>query len=235
MTCLTIVQNACLRIGITSPSAVVTSQDQQVLQLLALLNEEGQSIAERTNWQALTTETSFTTVATEIQTALTTTAPGLRFVINDTIWNRTLKRPVYGPLGPQGWQAQKAMLFQGPWNQYRIVAGSIKFLPAPTAGQSCYFEYVSSNWCTDTTGVTGKSSFTVDSDIGKLDENLMTLGLIWRWKQQKGFGFMADFQKYDQQLRNALGRDASKPVLNLGGGFDGIEPVVLVSSGSWPL
>lgn len=235
MTCLTIVQNACLRIGITSPTAVATSADPQILQLLALLNEEGQSLSERTNWQALTNVGTFTTVATEVQGALSTIAPNLRFIINDTIWNRTLQRPVYGPLSPQGWQAQKAMLFQGPWNQYRIYGGSLRFLPSPTAGQSCYFEYVTAAWGTDSTGATGRTAFTADADVALLDENIMTLGLIWRWKQQKGFDFSVDFQKYDQQVRNAMGRDATKPVLNLSGAFEGIEPVVLVSSGSWPL
>ena len=201
--------------------------------MLALLNEEGQFLAQATNWQSLTVETSFTTVATEIQGSLATIAPGCKFIINDTIWNRDLRRPVYGPLGPQSWQQQEAMFFQGPWNQYRVVQGQIKFIPIPAAGQACYFEYVTENWATDVTGATGKSAFTADDDVPLLDSSLMVLGLIARWKQVKGFDYSADAGKYEQQLQNLMGRDASRPTLNMNGSTDEILPLILVPRGSW--
>lgn len=232
MSALSIVQQAALRLGISSPTAVATSVDPQVLQLLALLNAEGISLAAATNWQALTIETSFVTVATEIQGSMATIAPGCKFVINDTIWNRDLRRPVFGPLAPQIWQQQKAMFMQGPWNQYRIVDGDIKFVPVPAAGQDCYFEYVTTNWAVSSGG-TGQSMFLADSDTTLLDEEAMTLGLIWRWKQMKGFDFEIDGRAYDQYVKNLIGRDAAKPVLNSGMVAYDIYPGVYVPAGSW--
>lgn len=234
MTCLTVIQNVCKRMLPTSvPTAVATSSDPQIIQLLALLNEEGQSLAERTNWQALTNEATFTTVATEIQGTLATVAPGCKFVINDTIWNRTLRRPVFGPLAPQIWQQQKAMFMQGPWNQYRIVGGSIKFVPVPSAGESCYFEYVTKNWATDSTGATGQPCFLADADLSLLDEQLLELGLIWRWREAKGLEFDTQYKKYEARVIDAIGRDASKPVLNMGQTEFDIYPGVYVPAGSW--
>lgn len=234
MTCLSIVQNVCRRmLPNTVPTAVVSSADPQVVQLLALLNEEGQTLADRTNWQALTLETSFTTVATEVQGELATIAPNCKFIINDTIWNRDLRRPVFGPLAPQIWQQQKAMFMQGPWNQFRIFGGQIKFVPVPAAGEECYFEYVTTNWATDSTGATGKSAFTADDDVSLLDEQLLELGLIWRWREAKGLDFETQYKKYENRVYDAISRDASKPVLNGGQVAYDIYPGVYVPAGNW--
>lgn len=233
MSLLTIVQDVTQRLGINTPTAVAASADPQVIQLLALLNKTGKELASRTNWTALENEATFTTVATENQGLITTIAPNLKFIVNDTIWNRTLRRPVYGPLSPQVWQQRKALTIAGPWNQFRILGQQLKFVPAPTAGQICYFEYSTKAFATDSTGVTQKLTFAVDTDLGLLDEELLTMGLLWRWQQAKGLEFGPAQQEFEYSVANAISRDGSKPVLNMGDSYGDIEPVVLVPAGSW--
>lgn len=233
MSLLTIVQDVTQRLGIGVPAAVAGSADPSAIQLLALLNRAGRALAARTNWMALSAEATFTTVATENQGALTTIAPNLKFIVDDTIWNRTLRRPVYGPLSPQGWGERKAMVFTGPWNQFRILGTQLKFIPAPVAGQTCAFEYVTKAWATDATGVTTKTSFSVDTDVALLDEELLTTDLLWRWKASKGIEFGVDQQEHEGLVLDAMARDGSKPILNMNGGPDGIAPVVFVPRGSW--
>lgn len=233
MSCLTIVQNVCKRLGINAPTVVVASTDPQIIQLLALLNEEGQALAEETDWQALTLQATFTTVATETQTALTTAAPGCKFIINDTIWNRTLRMPVFGPDSPQLWQQQQAMYYAGPWNQYRIRGDSLIFVPVPTAGQLCYFEYVSKNWVTVASDSSTSATFTADADTGKLDEQLLEMGLRWRWKHAKGLDYEADYEIYSKRVYNAKARDASRGTLNLVGTGDDFPAIVITPAGSW--
>jgi hypothetical protein len=228
MTCLSIVQTVTARLGLNSPTAVVTSVDPQIRQLLALLNEEGQTLAEATNWQSLTVEASFNTVAAEVQGPLSTIAPGCKFIVNDTIWNRSLRMPVFGPLVAQTWQQQKAMYLQGPWNQFRVVNDQIKFLPIPPAGQSCYFEYITKNW---TSG--GTDTFTDDAQTSLLDESVMVMGLIWRFRQAKGLDYSADLEKYLRRVSDFVGRETPKPMLDMGDSFNDIPPVVILPAGSW--
>ncbi len=237
MSVLSIIQNANVRLGLPAPGIVINSFDQQVLQFLALLTEECISLAQRpgVGWQVLNKEASFTTVATEIQGNMQIIAPNYKFVINDTIYNRSLRRPVFGPLSPYIWQQRKALYITGPWNQYRIVNNQLKFIPVPTAGQSCYFEYVTKAICTDSTGTIEKINFTADSDLPFLDEELLTLGLIWRWCQSKGFDFSTHFQKYEQQVINAIGRDKTSPTLNMQGSANNLDPLVIISAGNWPI
>lgn len=233
MTCLSIVQTVCKRVGITAPNSAIGNTDAQIIQMLALLNEEGESLATRNAWQAITLEASFTTVAAEIQGAISTIAPGLDYIINDTIWNRDLRRPVYGPLTKQRWQQRKAMSMQGPFNQFRIRGDDLLFIPEPTAGQTCYFEYVSKNWTSDAAGTTTNEEFQIDGDVSLLDERLLTLGLIWRWKAAKGFDYSADIEKYERRVIDAIARDGSKDWLNLADNRYDILPAVAIPSGSW--
>ena len=233
MTMLSMIQQVCAEIGLPQPNAVATSTDSQLLQMMALLNREGKELAKRIAWQALRKETSFTTVATESQGSINTIAPGLNYIVNNTIWNRDLKRPVFGPLDPQRWQQLEALTLRGPWNEFIIRENTLRFIPAPAAGQPCYFEYITKNWCTDSTGATGKTAFTADDDVPLLDDDIMTMGLIWRWKQAKGFAYAEEFSTYERLVANAAGRDGSKQTLNMADTRYDMFPGIVVPSGNW--
>ena len=232
LTCLQIVQTVCRRIGILAPNAAVSSSDPQVLQILAITEEEGQELEERYNWQGLQTETTFTTVAAELQGTLATIAPGYESIVNDTIWNRSLRRPVYGPKSQQDWQQSKAMQINGPFNSFRIKNDSIYFYPVPVAGQTCAFEYISKNWISTSTGSTAEV-WTNDADTPLIDDRIIILGAIWRWKQAKGLDYAEDFAKYERRVLNKMSKDSGKPVLSLTGAKYEIQPVVMVPTGSW--
>lgn len=234
MSLLTMIQGITSEIGIASPAAVTSSQDPQIVQLKAIANREGRTLAARYPWQALINESTFVTVATESQGAITTLASaGFRYILNDIMWDRTLLRPVCGPLAPQDWQMLKAGNITGPVTQFRMRGGLVRFIPTPTAGDTIAFEWVTKYWAT---GVGGDASaWALDADTSYLDEEIMGLGIVWRWKAAKGLEYAEVFNEYEGLVADAMARDGGKPKLNLGGGNTGYQPVVMVSSGSWPL
>lgn len=237
MSLLTLVQKACKRIGIAAPAAVASSTDAQVVQLLALANEEGEELSTGVSaglsydWQALQTEATFTAVATESQGAITTIAPGFKYMIGGTIWDRSRRLPAYGSMTPQEWQAYKSWGTTSPFPKYRIRGGLLYLMPVPAAGDLYYFEFQSANWCTSNAGV-GQSAFAADTDLCLLDEDLMVAGLIWRWKQVKGFDYAEDFRKYQTRVVNAIARDTESAVLNMGQQHSNVGGIV-VPIGSW--
>jgi hypothetical protein len=235
MTCLSIVQDVCMQLGITVPNAVATSNDPQVLQLFGLLNKEGRALRDRPDegWQVLQLEATFTTVATESQGLMSVIAPNYRYILNNTIWNRSNRRPVFGPLTPQQWQMQKGWFAQGPYSQYRLVGDAILFTPIPSAGDECYFEYGTNNWATDSTGLTGKTGFTADDDLSLLNEELLKLGLMWRWKQVKGLDYAEDKIEYEDRVNQAMARDTPRPNLNLSRNNYQLPPLY-VQDGDYP-
>lgn len=234
MSVLSIVQSVCLRVGLDSPSAVLSSTDLQVKQILELSNEAGQELSRSYPWSALLAVGNYTTVATESQGSVQTIAPGLDYIINDTIWNRTLRRPVFGPKPPVDWEQQKAMAINGPWSSYRIIGGVLTMYPIPTAGEECYFEYISKNWVSTSTGSTS-ATWTNDADTPLLDNNMIVLDTIWRFKAAKGFSYAEDFNKAKRLALDLQVRDSGKDTLSLTSGRYDIYPGVVVPAGSWAL
>lgn len=215
MNCIQLIREACGRIGIPRPNSASSSSDTQVVQLLALLNEEGSELAARSasGWQALIKEATFTTVATESQGSLQTiigAANSFRHILNETIWNRTTLEPIYGPRSPSIWQGAKALTFAGPYPEYRIRGGELLFLPVPAAGDTCAFEYATKNWATDSAGAIGKSLITADEDLFLLDDEILLSGLIWRFKSAKGLEYGENMRAYESKVVDALARDGTK-------------------------
>lgn len=228
-----IIRAACGSIGINQPSSVIGSSDKGTLQLLELLNEEGTELAARSNsgWQALVREATFTSVALEDQGTVTSIigAPNAyRHIINETIWNRSTKEPVYGPRNGNTWQGYKAFTFAGPYAEYRIRGDHLLLLPVPTAGETYAFEYASKNWLMSSDGTQQRSRAANDEDITLLDDEIILAGLKWRWRAAKGLDFSSDFDKYEARVIDALARDGTKARLDIAGSYvdDGI-PVAI--------
>lgn len=162
MSLLSIVRDVCSRVGLTQPSQAFGSTDVQIQQIVGLANEEGQALSERYEWQALIREATFITRAVEAQGSLTQIAPGVKRIINDTIWNRTQGRPILGPVPPSSWQQTKASNFNGPIPRYRIRNNLMLFDAAPTAGEECWFEYITKNWVRTATAETNLLIYSQD-------------------------------------------------------------------------
>ena len=231
MTLLTLVQNASDTIGLARPSAVVSSTDGNVRTLLSLANTEGRELLERYSWPATQIEVTHTTLAAELQGVMTTIAPGFGYIINDTFWDRTLTQPVTGPLTPSEWQALKARTATGPYASYRLRGGSLYAYPAPSSGNTWVFEYQSTYFC-QSSGAANQSAWAADTDVGVLDENLMELGVVWRFKKKNGLDYSEDYRVYEQKLANEMARVGGKRALIMnagGGGSTGI----FTPEGSW--
>lgn len=216
MSLLSIIQDTCDRIGVPRPTAVVSSTDQQVRQLYALANEEGVSLAKRADWQSLVTEWTFITVAQAEQTN-TPIPTDLKSFVSDSFFNRTSQRPLVGPVTPQAWQAQQARpVMSGIFLAFRERQGTFLVTPAPTAGDTIAYEYVSASWAMSSAGQ-GKPAFTSDDDSAFLDEELIKQGLRWRWKQAKGLPYAEDMETYERAVEDATGKDGGTRALAIGG------------------
>lgn len=216
MSALTIIQTVTAGLGITVPSAVFSSTDDQIVQLRNLMNEEGQDLRDWAQWTKLQTEKTFTTTAAAIQAS--SVATDFAWFINDTMWNRTLSTKYIGPASAEEWQRFQASVtpIALPNGAFRFRGGSLLIYPSPTAGQTVGYEYASLNWA-QTSGNVGLTAMTADTDTGILDEGLIALGIRWRFLKSKGFDYAEDFRTYEIRKERALGRDGGKKRVQLGG------------------
>lgn len=231
---LTIVQRFCSRTNLPSPLSVMGSSDPQIRQIKSLLEEEGNDLSTRGDWESLTNEAVHTTLATEIQGSIASIAGnGFRNIKPDTFFDRTTQLPVYGPVDGKEWQALKATTVTGPSYQYRIRGGNLIVNPAPVAGNTWAFEYISSNWITDDGVSVYRQYFTNDTDLMLLPSELLLLGLRWRWKKEKGLDYAEEFKTYEAQVKKVLGSDGGKKTLNMGSDSHDKGPRVFIPSGNW--
>lgn len=235
MSLLTIVQSFCERTKLGSPTTVIGNGDTFVVQIRALLEEEGDALSRRGDWEGLTFEATHTTTATEDQGAITSIATnGFRYIKDETMWDRTDKLPI-PQMHSTLWQRFKATVNASPRYRYRIRGGKLLFTPTPSASHTVAFEYVSKNWILGANGVTYKSAFTLDTDTVLIPEELLRMGLRWRWKKEQGFEYAEDFRDYEMQVADALGRDGGKATLNMSESYPMSRPGVIVPEYSWPL
>lgn len=235
MTLLQIVQEFCRRQGLTVPSIVMASQDDQLVQLVGLANEVCEDLVRRHSWTDLQYQTTFTSVAAESQGAITTLAPNAFLkILNETIYDRTERLPIYGPRNPSDWQALKALPNTGPYYQYRIQNGLLKINPAMVAGHTIAFEYASEGVVNAADG-TVKAYFTADDDTFVLNKTLLIAGLRWRWKEEKGLPYLETFRAYEAVVAEAAGSDGTKATLFMDGTTGRPEPGIFVPAGSWSI
>lgn len=234
MTILSICTDAVDRIAISlSGTTVFSNTADTARQMRALANQEGKELMRRGSWQALTKETTFLSLAQETQTGAIPS--DFDHMLNETFYNRTRKRQVTGPLSPTDWQAQKSIIATVLYDSYRIRGNSVLMIPVPPAGDTYAFEYISKNFVLDNAS-TPKAAFTVDTDTSILDEELITLGVIWRFLKAKGFDYSEAFRTYELQVSQALARDGSKRTINFAQQVNYGRPRYPgVQDGSWNL
>lgn len=230
MTLLSLISYFCGRNAIPIPTSVIGTTDATTLQILRLLEEEGNDLALRGNWGALTIEASHTTVAAEDQGAIDTICPtSFRYIINDTTWDRSTRLPLF-PVDATDWQAIKATISSVQPYRYMLQAGHFYVTPIPPAGLNWCWSYMSSAWIAN--GSNKVRYFAADTDTMLLPDDLLLAGLRWRWLKEKGLEYAELFATYEKQVTQYLGTERPRPRLNMAPDMSN-APGIYVPAGSW--
>lgn len=202
------------------PSAYVASTDPAVLQYVYLANASATRLR-RYGWnylikqgsQALTTGTQDYALPSDFWC----------LVPDSMLQNGTYNFANMPASGPQ-WAAYRSTGVTGLTYQVRIYQNKFQVQGA-TTGDTLNFEYLILYPITDSTSVTGKQFFTVDTDLWKLDDALLIADLKWRIKKEKGFDdWQVDLQEFSSYRDTLLGREAGAQTIVMGGPADYTPP-----------
>ena len=74
------------------------------------------------------------------------------------------------------------------------------------------FEYQSNEWC-ESSGGTGQTAWADDADVGVLDEELMLLGIEWRFRRAKGLSYLGMLNDYNNLVDKRISAEAGAPTI----------------------
>lgn len=204
MNLVEIIQDACRDSGVNEiPISVLLNPSEEIQRLRRAADKTGRALAQDHPWQFLIRESFFTAVAGEDQGPMENIAPGFSYILNDTIWNRTRRYPIFADT-PQNWQMMMGDFGHDfEWSKYRLRTGRLIMSPAPSAGDQIFFEDVTRYW------IRGAASdrFMADTDQALFDDELMILGVIWRYKKSEGFAHEQEFADYLERYAQLISRD----------------------------
>lgn len=192
------------------PSTIVGSSNPLSIQLLALANRAGRTLAYDHDWQVLLATHTFPTVASTGTYSLPTDFH--RFV-NMTQWDRTATEQMVGPIDPRMWEALRSgdLVGASVESYFRVAGGVFAIYPTPTAVATIAFQYFSKYW------ISGKEAFSADSDEPLIDADLITLGVRYRFLASKGLPYAEEKLEYERRRDSLQAADGGKDVVSFSG------------------
>lgn len=234
MSLLSLIQDTANAVGITAPSVVTTSTDGNIVTLLALANESGREMAKAYDWQELRAYSGSIVANGSIDQGTITSVFGASYdrIVNQTFWNLSQRQPIDGPVTPQQFQTDQASGTAGPPYYFFVTGNHIKIGPTALASGQIFSAYFMSKYWCQSSGGTGQTSWTADTDTGIIPEELLKLDLKWRWKQKNGLAYAEDMETAQRQFDVYTAQNTPARVLFLGG--PNIAYTTNIPAGFWP-
>jgi hypothetical protein len=212
MSILPAMQSAALRLVGQKPAVFFTSSDQFELEIVDLLQDVANDICKYHDWQALTkinvmngdgTTKEFPLPDDYDRQLLYTVVQD----INHWMWGYTHVSDINTFL------AQQYMSFGTNPGIWTIYQNKMHFIPAPSQGNNATFPYISLNYAIDSNNA-GKPEFTSDTDefIIRGGNELLKLGIIWRWRENKKLDYTGDQEAFTMALEQLAARDKGSNV-----------------------
>lgn len=212
MSILSVAQRACLAIGLDQPDVLMSSTDREYQELARICTDTAQMMIVDYDWQLLQKMATFT--GDGVTEAFDMPSDYARMVETAKMWSSRWVWSLFHIVSVDEWLRQLVTPFAYVVGNWIIYGGQFHFRPIMAAGETIKFFYIS-----DLIVVNGSgnltNAFTADTDSFRLSERLLELGVIWRWKLQKGLPFEADKAIYDDAIQEEMTRDGgSRSVLS---------------------
>lgn len=210
MTVLDCFKQASRRLLAQDQNSLFTGSDPFQIKMQAIISEAILDMAQQHDWLALTNLCTLTTDGSTSDFDLPADYDRMlvKADVHSSIWSDN-----YNAVEDlDEWtQLQRFMPSTVP-GYWIIYGGKFHLIPTPRENENPCFWYISNNLVKDADG-TLKPLFTADADTFLLDEQLLTLAMIWRWKQAEGLDYAEDMQNYEVRLSRIAAKDhGSKPI-----------------------
>jgi hypothetical protein len=211
-TLLSIVQTVCLEMTAPEPQAVISSTDNNVLKILALVRAACDDLTYEFDWNFLQQRYTFSTVAN--QENYPWPADYVRS-IEGTFFDATNRWPLK-IVTPTQWEIINIWnVTASPFERLRVFQNQMWFFPIPAAVYNFVFDYISSYHVIDANTGAAKLDFTNDGDICMFDYRLVVYLTKLKYFASIGNDTTAALVEYKRTLEFAKGQDMPSQRLSL--------------------
>ncbi len=215
MTLLSVVQQASVKLGLARPTQVIASTDRTWQDVMAIVAESVDAILEAHDWQALKATATATGDAATTAFSLATIAPNYqRMLKTASMWSSRYLWAMNHIVDTDQWLELVVRPYTQVTGSWTVYGGNLHILDTMASGDTAQFFYIT-NQIVRNAGGTYQSSFLADDDTFVLDEELLRLCLIWRFKAEHGRDYAEDMANFEDKLYKTIDRDGgSKPIVS---------------------
>lgn len=202
MSLLSVCQNVLNITGWDELSTISGNTDKTAKQILAIANQELRSLGKRFDWRHCIVEYEFDTVVDQVEYAL---PEDYEKLVKDSVYNKDEYYRLRSGVSEAQWNQWKHGLLGSISHQrYRItldgVAPVFLLSPAPSSAESLVLFYKSSHFAYDNSN-TAKAQYENDDDRARIPEDVVEMGVLWRFKRAKGLDFSAELAEYNEMTK----------------------------------
>lgn len=203
-----------VEVGLEPVTDPFSSSDQSYRQMRYLINTAGEELSQAYPWEFLRKEA---TITSDGSTAYDLPSDFL-YIMNQTAWDRTNDRPVYGPLSAQDWSYLEGRDLTSGGTMYvnfRLKGDQISLYPTDTTGTTIAYEYITRNWVLDsTTGTTYIDEIQTGADQPLFNRTLLARMVKVKFLEAKGFDTTKAQADLNQSFQLLIARNKGAPILN---------------------
>jgi hypothetical protein len=215
MTILSAIQDACTSgIALDKPTSVVGSATREHLELASIAQEMAEMIANSHEWEAFNTLATITGDGSTEDFDMPSDYD--RMLTKSQLWSSSLETPLTPISDRDRWLELDIKTFDFVVNAWIKYGGQIHIKPALANAVTAKYWYQSNKIIVAADGTTTKTDITSDTDVFRLDERLLKLGVVWKWREMKGLSYAEDLNTYERLLAKRINQDKGSRMIRVG-------------------
>jgi hypothetical protein len=238
LTILSVCREAAVKLSRAQPATLFSATDSFAAELLLAAKEVAESLVkEEHDWRALTQLASCQGDAATISFPLATVAPGYeRLTKGGKLHSLRFRNATFRAAQDlDEWLFFKDNLLVGSPGNWVILNGSVQIFPPMPVNDTARFYYISNLYALSAINVP-QSAFLADTDTFALDERLLRLGIVWRWRANKRLEYAEDLKNYEIAKMAAMGVATGNQIITVGrqrvGGANTVAYPAMLGPGS---
>jgi hypothetical protein len=131
------------------------------------------------------------------------------------LWSSSLETPLTPISDRDEWLGLDVQSFDFVINAWIIYGNQIHVKPALAAGVTVKYFYQSHHWA-QTSALVNVDEFSADTDTFRLNNRLLKLALVYKWREMKGLPYAENMADYQDLLAKLIARDKGSRIIRIG-------------------